>query len=129
MGLDILYVESNHPSRNQIILYAKHWFKRTNLIEDLQVLIASRHCLLDPNNISVDDIMDVLTELTEKYNIKLSWFIRQCRSTKSCQDMNVDNGVKWTDQEISIHTMLTWLSTIEIPTTRASCLCVCARGL
>lgn len=60
-----------------IYLYSKMWYKVTNLIDDLKILLSYRSKSL-PENISVDDILIVLTEIAS-YHTDFPCFMNQLK--------------------------------------------------
>lgn len=56
-------------SYRHFYLYAKHWYKRTDVVEDLKLLIQERS-LIDPVHLSVRDVIDNLEGLAWNYITK-----------------------------------------------------------
>ena len=56
-------------SYRHFYLYAKHWYKRTDVVEDLKLLIQNRS-LVDPIHLSVRDVIDNLEGLAWNYITK-----------------------------------------------------------
>jgi hypothetical protein len=50
-------------SKFKIYLYAKHWYKRTNIIEDMKIILGNRSGI-SPKFISLGDIFYVLGHIT-----------------------------------------------------------------
>ena len=51
---------------SHIYLYAKNWYKKTNVIEDLKILYGKRNGL-EPEHISTNNILDCLFNLAAKH--------------------------------------------------------------
>ena len=51
---------------SHIYLYAKGWYKKTDVIEDLKIILGERS-LLYPEHVSVDDIVSVLSKIAYPY--------------------------------------------------------------
>jgi hypothetical protein len=65
---------------SHIILYAKYWYKRTDVITDMKVLVGER-CARDPERVSISNIVSVLTTITYPFmNTKDNFesFLRDC---------------------------------------------------
>ena len=103
---------------SDIYLYAKHWYKRGNIIEDLQKIIGKRSILF-PEHVSVNDILIVLSGIVCKHYFQnnsnadhwFSQFIEDVRLTNSWRI-----GAEKTDSfEIRmIRKMLSMISLTEV---------------
>lgn len=54
--------ETINPNTH-IILYAKNWYQKGNLIDDLRILVGNK-CGIEPSCIVINDIISVLLKIT-----------------------------------------------------------------
>jgi hypothetical protein len=67
--------EPKNPD-SHVIIYAKGWYKKTNIIEDLKIIYA-RRCGLKPEHMCIPLIYDCLTTLVYEMCIKSKWDFRR----------------------------------------------------
>lgn len=51
---------------NHLILYAKGWYKRGNLLDDVKIILGER-CAIDPNYLTQADVWGCCVHALEKY--------------------------------------------------------------
>lgn len=61
---------------SNVYLYAKGWYKTTDVISDLKVIYGLRNGI-DPEYISIVNILDCLLHLTAKHITKSEYFLRE----------------------------------------------------
>lgn len=93
---------------NQVILYSKNWFKRTNVIEDLKTLI-SKLCGIDREYETLKDVSYVVTEVFIKHHTKEQ--IERFFDDVIFTYFNVNKSL---NQEEIIRRMIGWIGVIPV---------------
>lgn len=104
------------PEHRHFYLYAKGWYKKTNIIEDLKILV-SNYSGIDNNYISEEDIINILSNMID-YHINYSnpsKLISKILEIKRYSSLNKEELSINELLILSMLSILTFLNVSEIP--------------
>jgi hypothetical protein len=89
---------------SHIILYAKGWYKRNDVIKDMKIILGERGCI-EPRHVSPNNIVGVLSKLIFPYvddKYKFSSFLENILCSYFDFEMHKEPLVKFIDACLSI---------------------------